>query len=161
MPDSTVTPVSTNNHRYPWGRKAPRQHLEDSITQFRKALEASRRPGLTHIQHSVARAAHDARPLLNALEYLSLAGLQRRGGNAEPVTPTQIEESIHAARLSVASIAQSSGWSLKDGLQEFEAAMGRVVELAQSAINQGVEGSLAEAPDPWGGIPDPRRQDVN
>ena len=159
MPNSVGERISKSKTVYPWGGKPPRQHLEASIAQIEKGLEATRNPGLMAIQDSVAIAVHSARPLLNALEHLSRSGLQRRGDNGQPVTAVQIDEKIKVARLAVASIAQSTGWNLKDNLQEFSRAIESANELAQSVIERGIEASSDDnEDDPWSAIPDPSRR---
>ncbi len=161
MPSSVGERISKSKTVYPWGSKPPRQHLEDSLALVRRALEATKDPGLVKIQEVVAMAAHDARPLLSALEHLSRSGLQRRGNNGEPITAEQIEHSVKAVRLSIANIAQSTGWTLKDNLQEFSEAIGSTNELAQCVIERGIEANSADdEDDPWTGIPDPRRRDA-
>ena len=162
MAGSAKVQVSRSKTQYPWGTKPPRQHLEDSVALVSRALEATKNPGLARIQDGVALAAHDARPLLSALDHLSRSGLQRRGNNGGAIAPEAIEETIKAVRLSVLNIAQSTGWTLKDNLQEFSTAIESTKELTQRVIELGIEANAADDEnDPWNGIPDPRCNSVD
>ena len=78
------------------------------------------------------------------------------------MTPDQISDAITAARCSIARLAQASGWTLREDLESFGRTMENAITLAQAAVAHGVEGKAGQGePDPWSGIPDPRRQHPN
>lgn len=131
--------------RYPWGTVAPGVRLRDTSNRLRKALETAASPGYRDIlSHGTATVAA-VRPLLDALEHLSVAGF-RTSRSSDPIACEHVRKAISEVQSALGGLASSSILDVSDHYREFTVAAEALLEVADAVTKKGI--ARPESPGP-------------
>ena len=135
--------------RYPWGTLAPRQRLRLVCANARKALDNAKSPGFGQVSGSVSGAVKATRPLVDAMQYLSGAGL-RSSADGEPLAADEVRAAADRVDCSVSDLAAASVLELSDRYRAFSEAVTALLDIADVSSHRGIARSLDDrADDGW------------
>ena len=134
---------------YPWGTTPPRQRLRVVRDKAGGALEDAGSPGFGEVTLRVSAAVQATRPLVDALRYLSGAGLRSSPG-CEPFAGDDVRVSLDRVNRSVNDLAAASVLELSDRYREFSEAVTALLAVADEALRRGIaRPSEDRADDGW------------
>ena len=133
---------------YPWGTIAPRQRLRLVSASARKALDSAKSPGFGRVSDSVSGAVRSTRALVDALRYLSGAGL-RSSPDGDALAADDVRTAVDRVDRSVSDLAAASVLELSDRYRAFSEAVNALLEVADASSRQGIACPLDDGADGW------------
>ena len=125
--------------RYPWGHRAPREHLRRVRQGALQALNDAKYDGYDEISFRLKAAGREAKPLLDCLEYLRSSGLRRQNNGHNPVPSEKIEKVITDVLNTLPDYVTSNYGNIKDNFEVFATAMHKAIQLAEDILECGAE----------------------
>lgn len=125
---------------YPWGTRSPSVHLKSTSRRVRGALDKALEPRFSVASDRAAGVVRTARPLVEALEYLSKSGL-RPTAHPDPLLADDVAAGVRVAREAIGQLASSSILTVSESYRGFAASMEVLLELADAAMTRGISES--------------------
>ena len=122
---------------YPWGASAPRARLHAVGARVTRALDDARSPGFGQASARVSAAVQATRPLVDALRYLSEAGLRSTAG-IDPLPAQEVLAAVGVADRAVNELASASALELSERYRTFFEAVNALLVLAEQCQHRGI-----------------------
>ena len=135
--------------RYPWGTLAPRERLRVVCAKASQALDDAKVPGFGQVSDRVSAAVQASRPLVDALRFLSDAGLRSKAGG-DFLPADEVRDAVGRVDRAVSDLAAASVLELSEGYRGFSEAVNALLEVAEACKRRGIASpAAARAHDAW------------
>lgn len=135
-----VAQPSKSRPSYPWGTRSPSAHLQATCRKVRAALDKALEPRFSVASERAGEVVRAARPLVEALEYLSKSRFRSKA-HPDPLSADDVAAGVAAARQAIGQLASSSILTLSESYKAFSASMEALLELAGAATTRGISES--------------------
>ena len=136
--------------RYPWGTETPGPRLRITGDKSRVALKQVDAPGVKRIPERIGAAVEPIRLFVEAMEFVAREGLRTGARTDRTVQGADVAAALGEVYEALGPLAESSALTLTPRYEAFVGAVTRLLALADTAVEHGVEGTGGSDPtDPW------------
>ena len=136
--------------QYPWGTETPGPRLRITGEKSRDALKRVDAPGVKRIPERIGAAVEPIRSFVEAMEYVAREGLRTGARSDRTVRGADVAAALGEVYEALGPLGASSALTLTPRYEAFVGAVTRLLALADTAVEHGVEGTGAPDPnDPW------------